>query len=59
MPLACFLNATTDSHDSDIGHCLGMTPSGRAESPAPTKKDHRQSVSPLHFSLPRSIIIIY
>ena len=25
MPPACFLNAPTDSHTSDVGHCLGMT----------------------------------
>ena len=25
MPPACFLNAPTDSHTSDVGHWLGMT----------------------------------
>ena len=28
MPPACFLNAPTDSHASDIGHWLGMTRRG-------------------------------
>ena len=57
MPPACFLNAPTDSHDSDIGHCLGMTV-GAGDPARPPGKCVSLAVPFCFVSLPRFIIRI-